>query len=243
MFFLSKTLLGIFPVFIFIFHWAKQGFSPYILYMKRKNTPKHHNFVIIESACVYGILNTMTKQRGIEMKQAETRGKQAGFAPIYNEKSRVLILGTYPSPKSFEFGFYYGHAQNRFWPLLAALCNTPCPCTREEKETLLFTHNIALWDVLERCTIQGAADSSIRNETPNNLPLVFNASPIEAVFCNGAAAHRLYQKHFKDLFSQTAHRMPSTSAANAACNLNCLLGHWAPLRAYVSPSASGFGML
>ncbi len=168
------------------------------------------------------------------MQQTGLRGQDPGFEPIYNEKSRVLILGTYPSPKSFETGFYYGHPQNRFWPLISTLCGTPCPKTKVDKIALLQDKNIALWDVLESCDIKGAADSSIKNPKPNPIHLILQSSPIEAVFCNGSAAHTLYKRYCKAMLSVPVVRVPSTSAANAACNLVCLLQQWAVVLPYLS---------
>ncbi len=168
------------------------------------------------------------------MKTAQMRGDEVGFAPVYNEFSRVLILGSYPSPKSFETGFYYGHPQNRFWPLLAKLCGEACPKDKPEKVALLERHNIALWDVLETCLIRGAADSSIQKPKPNHLQQLFEHSQIEAVFCNGATAHRLYQKYCETECGRPAVRLPSTSAANAACGQDCLWRQWQVLKNHLS---------
>ena len=77
------------------------------------------------------------------------------FEPVYNVRSRALILGTWPSPKSREMAFYYGHPQNRFWPMLAALTGEPVPAREdiEAKKQIILRHGLALWDTLERCTI------------------------------------------------------------------------------------------
>ena len=116
------------------------------------------------------------------------------FAPVYDDRSRALILGTWPSPKSREMAFYYGHPQNRFWPLLAALTGEPLP-VREDvaaKKQLLLRHGLALWDTLESCTITGASDASIRDVVPNDIAGLLHKAPIRAVFCNGATAYRIY---------------------------------------------------
>ena len=101
------------------------------------------------------------------------------FAPVYDDRSRALILGTWPSPKSREMAFYYGHPQNRFWPLLAALTGEPLP-VREDiaaKKQLLLRHGLALWDTLESCTITGASDASIRDVVPNDIARLLRKAP------------------------------------------------------------------
>ena len=119
------------------------------------------------------------------------------FEPVYNEHSRALILGTWPSPKSREMAFYYGHPQNRFWPVLAALTGEPVPAREdiEAKKQIILRHGLALWDTLERCTITGAADASIKDAVPNDIAALLAKAPIEAVFCNGATAYRIYTKY------------------------------------------------
>lgn len=116
------------------------------------------------------------------------------FAPVYDDHSRALILGTWPSPKSREMAFYYGHPQNRFWPLLAALTGEPLPAREDiaAKKQLLLRHGLALWDTLESCTITGASDASIRDVVPNDIAGLLRKAPIRAVFCNGATAYRIY---------------------------------------------------
>ena len=115
------------------------------------------------------------------------------FAPVWNEHSRALILGTWPSPKSREMAFYYGHPQNRFWPMLAALTGEPVPAREniEAKKQIILRHGLALWDTLESCTITGASDASIRDAVPNDIASLLAKAPIEAVFCNGAAAYSI----------------------------------------------------
>ena len=114
------------------------------------------------------------------------------FAPVYSENSRALILGTWPSPKSREMAFYYGHPQNRFWPMMAALTGEPVPAREdtEAKKGIILRHGLALWDTLESCTITGASDASIRDVVPNDIASLLAKAPIEAVFCNGATAYR-----------------------------------------------------
>lgn len=150
------------------------------------------------------------------------------FLPVYDENSRALILGTWPSPKSREMGFYYGHPQNRFWPLLAALTGEPVPAREAiaAKKQLLLRHGLALWDTLERCTITGASDASIRDAVPNDIAALLANAPIQAVFCNGATAYRLYQKYLEPVSGIPAVKLPSTSPANAACRPETLRQVW-----------------
>ena len=150
------------------------------------------------------------------------------FAPVYDDRSRALILGTWPSPKSREMAFYYGHPQNRFWPLLAALTGEPLPAREDiaAKKQLLLRHGLALWDTLESCTITGASDASIRDAVPNDIAALLAKAPIEAVFCNGAAAYRIYTKYLQPVSGIAAVKLPSTSPANAACRPEKLREIW-----------------
>lgn len=150
------------------------------------------------------------------------------FAPVYGPDSRALILGTWPSPKSREMSFYYGHPQNRFWPMLAALTGEPVPAREdvEAKKRIILRHGLALWDTLERCTITGASDASIRDVVPNDIAALLAAAPIRAVFCNGATAFRIYTKYLEPVSGIPAVRLPSTSPANAACGPERLRAEW-----------------
>ena len=132
------------------------------------------------------------------------------FAPVYNEHSRALILGTWPSPKSREMSFYYGHPQNRFWPMLAALTGEPVPAREdiEAKKQIILRHGLALWDTLESCTITGASDASIRDVVPNDIAGLLAKAPIEAVFCNGATAYKIYTKYLEPVSGIPAVRQP-----------------------------------
>ena len=136
------------------------------------------------------------------------------FEPIYNEASRVLILGTIPSPKSRDLMFYYGHPQNRFWKILPDLFAEPPLETIDAKVHFLHKHHIALWDVLASCEIKGAEDASIRHEIPNDLSRIFTASPIQAVFTNGQKASACYRKYFGNSITVSHISLPSTSPAN-----------------------------
>lgn len=134
------------------------------------------------------------------------------FPPVYDEHSRVLILGTIPSPKSRERGFYYMHPQNRFWKMLSQVLGEPTPHDIPGRRELCISHGIALWDVLAECSIDGASDSSIKNAVPNHLEVIFNAADIRAVFTTGKKAQALYEKFFPELMAAVC--LPSTSPAN-----------------------------
>ena len=138
------------------------------------------------------------------------------FKPVYDGKSRVLILGTMPSPQSVRHGFYYSHPQNRFWPLLAALFNEELPRTPQEKASFALRHNIALWDVLANCEIKGASDATIREAVPNNFTRILAEAPIERIYATGKTACRLFQKLVAPVIGREAIYLPSTSPANKA---------------------------
>lgn len=148
------------------------------------------------------------------------------IAPVYDKNSRILILGSFPSVKSRENKFFYGHPQNRFWKVLSQLLDEPLPGSVEEKKTLLLSHHIALWDVVDSCEITGSSDSSIRNVTPSDLTRITSASPIRRIYTNGGTADKLYRKYCYPMTQMTATRLPSTSPANAAWSLDRLLGEW-----------------
>ena len=153
------------------------------------------------------------------------------FEPIYDERSRVLVLGTLPSVKSREQGFYYGHPQNRFWRVLARVFDDPLPQSIDEKKTLLLKNGIALWDVVGQCDIRLSSDSSIKNAVPNDIRPILAAADIRLILCNGAKAKALYDRLLLPLTGREAASMPSTSPANAACSIERLAEVWAVLRA------------
>ena len=155
------------------------------------------------------------------------------FGPFYNEDSRVLILGSIPSPKSREQGFYYGHPRNRFWPVLGALFDEAAPSTVEERKAFLKRHRIALWDVLASCEISGADDSSIRNPEPNDMNVILNNADIRAVFTTGAKAAKLYEKLCLPLCGVAAQSLPSTSPANCAFSMERLTKEYAGILKYL----------
>ncbi len=131
--------------------------------------------------------------------------------PLYDVHSKVLLLGSMPSPKSRETGFYYGHPQNRFWKVLAHIFNENVPETIPQKKTMLQKHHIALWDVLESCTIVGASDTSIADIVPNDIAHLVKNSEVRRIFCTGATAYRLYQKYCAPSVGLSAQKLPSTS--------------------------------
>lgn len=136
------------------------------------------------------------------------------FAPVFNQHSRILILGTIPSPKSREQGFYYGHPRNRFWKVISELFQEPFPETKENKIALCLKHKIAIWDVLSSCEIDGASDSSIKNPIPNDLKKILDIAPIEAIYTTGTKATKLYQTYCYPKTGIVAKMLPSTSPAN-----------------------------
>ena len=146
--------------------------------------------------------------------------------PVYDKKSKVLILGSLPSVKSREAGFYYGHPQNRFWKLLAALLSCPVPETVEEKKRMLLTHHIAVWDVIESCDIIGSSDSSIKNVVPADIGKLLENADIGRIFANGKKAESLYKKYIFPKTKVPVTALPSTSPANAACSLEKLVEVW-----------------
>lgn len=139
--------------------------------------------------------------------------------PVFDSRSRVLLLGTMPSPASREQGFYYGHPQNRFWRVIAVIFDEPAPQTIEEKRDMLLRHHVALWDVLASCEIEGASDASIRDAQPNDLAHIFDAADIRAVFATGTKAGELYRKLIEPTLGVPCTTLPSTSPANAKMKL------------------------
>ena len=141
------------------------------------------------------------------------------FDPVFDSESRILILGTMPSPKSRELGFYYSHPRNRFWPVLAKIFGENVPETPEERKNFALRHKIALWDVLKECDIEGASDSSIKSAVPNDISVILNSTEIKAVFTTGATAAKLYKKFIEPETKIPATALPSTSPANAKVKL------------------------
>ena len=148
------------------------------------------------------------------------------FPPFYDADSTILILGSFPSVKSREQGFFYGHPQNRFWKVTAAVFDEKVPSTIEEKRSFLLRNHIAVWDVIGSCDIEGSSDSSIKNVTVNDLNLILNEADIKGIYVNGKTAYRYYQKYTEKLIGREAVVLPSTSPANAAWNEERLKEAW-----------------
>ena len=157
---------------------------------------------------------------------SETKNIIHPFPPLYDENSKILILGSSPSVKSREAMFFYGHPQNRFWRVIAALYGEEAPQNIDEKKRLILSHNLALWDSIQSCTITGSSDSSVKDVVPNDLFLIINNSKVDRVFCNGALSHKMYMKFIFPLTNIKAVKLPSTSPANAAYSLDRLIEEW-----------------
>lgn len=146
--------------------------------------------------------------------------------PVYDKNSKVLILGSFPSVKSREANFFYGHPQNRFWKVLAAVFEADVPITVEEKRTFLLAHGVAVWDVIKSCDIVGSSDSSIKNVVPNDLREILNNADIRQIFVNGKTAEQYYKKYIEKEIGRKATCLPSTSPANAAWSVEKLVAEW-----------------
>lgn len=152
--------------------------------------------------------------------------------PVFDENSRVLILGSFPSPKSRENAFFYGHPQNRFWAVIAEVFNEETPQTKEERLAFLFRHKIALWDTVYECDISGAADSSIKNAVPTDLNRILSAANIKMIFTTGKAAYKYYVKFHEKQTGIKAVCLPSTSPANAAWSKQGLVSEYRIIKEY-----------
>ena len=148
------------------------------------------------------------------------------FPPLFDEQSRILILGSFPSVKSREQNFFYGHPQNRFWKLMAALFGTDVPSDIPEKRDLILSHHLALWDVIHSCTITGSSDASIRDVEANDLRIILDHARIEKIVCNGQKSYQMYQKYIQPEIGREALCLPSTSPANAQWSLEKLKAAW-----------------
>ena len=151
---------------------------------------------------------------------------QHPFGPLFGPDSRVLILGSFPSVKSREQNFFYGHPQNRFWKVVAALFGQEPPQTIPEKKELILSHGLALWDSIASCVITGSSDASIREVRPNDLRIILDHAPIGRIYCNGRKSHEMYEKYILPSLGREAACLPSTSPANAAWSLEKLIAAW-----------------
>ncbi len=154
----------------------------------------------------------------IEHKKCETRERvYHTLRPVYDKDSRVLILGSIPSPKSREYGFYYGHERNRFWKIMARVFDEDIPQNNEEKRQFILRNRLALWDVLAECSIHGASDQSIEDPVPNDIKKLINNTEISYIFTTGRKAYELYRRFSEEETGIKAVCLPSTSPANCAC--------------------------
>lgn len=165
-----------------------------------------------------------------------------GFEPVFDERSRVLVLGSFPSVLSRANAFYYGNPQNRFWRVMAACLGAPVPpneggslasgepatldASIAAKRVMLLNGGVALWDVIESCDIKGSSDARIKNVVPAHVERITDAAPIEQVICNGGTAGRLYKRYLQERTGLSAIVLPSTSPANAAWRLERLVERW-----------------
>lgn len=148
------------------------------------------------------------------------------FPPLYDASSRVLILGSFPSVRSREQRFFYGHPQNRFWRVLPALFGEEIPTTIEEKKELVLRNRLALWDTIASCDVAGSSDASITNVVPNDLRPILDRADIRAIFCNGGTSYKWYNRLLRGELGRDAGLLPSTSPANAQWTLDRLTTAW-----------------
>ena len=159
---------------------------------------------------------------------------QHPFPPLYDEHSKVLILGSFPSVKSREQLFFYGHPQNRFWKVISAVMESDAPLTIAEKRRFLLENHIALWDVIASCDISGSSDSSIKNVVANDLVPILKTANICQIFVNGKTAEKYYDKYIRDTIGLDAICLPSTSPANAGWSVDRLIGAWRTVGKYMN---------
>ena len=155
---------------------------------------------------------------------------QHPFGPLYSGHSRILILGSFPSVKSREQNFFYGHPQNRFWKVVASVFDAPVPVTIEEKKKLIIDSDLALWDSIASCEITGSSDASIKNAKANDISMILSSCAIEQIYCNGRKSHELYRKYIEPEIRREAICLPSTSPANAQWSLDRLIEVWSVIR-------------
>ena len=152
------------------------------------------------------------------------------FGPLFGPDSRILILGSFPSVKSREQNFFYGHPQNRFWKVIAAVYGEKVPLSVPEKKALILDHGLALWDSIASCVITGSSDASIRDVRPNDLRIILDSCSIERIYCNGRKSHEMYERYILPETGREAGCLPSTSPANAQWSLEKLVGAWSVLK-------------
>jgi len=163
------------------------------------------------------------------MKQRQNHN----IEPVYDQNSKILILGSFPSVKSRESEFFYSHPQNRFWRVTSAVLECKCPKTVQEKKEFLLSCGIAVWDVIKSCDIEGSSDSSISNVVPNDIGRILGAADIRAVFTNGGTSTRLYKKFIQPKEGIPSVPLPSTSPANARYTLEHLICNWSKIKEFL----------
>ena len=152
------------------------------------------------------------------------------FGPLYSSESRTLILGSFPSVKSRAQHFFYGHPQNRFWKVVAAVFEEAVPETIPQKKDLILNHGLALWDAIASCVITGSSDASIREVRPNDLRIILDRCPVSRIYCNGRKSFEMYEKYIRPDIGREAACLPSTSPANAQWSLERLTEAWSVLK-------------
>ncbi|MDO4975813.1 MAG: A/G-specific adenine glycosylase [Eubacteriales bacterium] len=177
------------------------------------------------------------------MKEKNQQGETIlhPIPPLFDKESRILILGSFPSVKSREAAFFYGHPQNRFWKLMSRLLSEEFPETTEERAALMHRNHIAVWDTIASCNIVGSSDSSIKDVVPNDLSIILENAPIEKIYCNGAKSHEYYKKYIEKETGMQAIKLPSTSPANAACNMDKLIDQWKQILIPLKIAPAGIG--
>lgn len=153
--------------------------------------------------------------------------------PLFGADSRILILGSFPSVKTREYGFFYGHPRNRFWPIMEALFHEELTREIADRRDFLLKHRIAVYDSIAQCDIIGSSDASIQKVIPSDLSEVFQHGSIRQVFCNGAASQKYYKKYHEKLYAIPAIQLPSTSPANAGYSMDDLLAEWKQILDYL----------
>ena len=164
------------------------------------------------------------------MKEKTWQHLTHGFGPLYDEDSEVLILGSFPSVKSREQQFFYGHPQNRFWKVIAAVFGEEAPATIPQKKALILDHGLALWDSIASCEVAGSSDASIREVRPNDLRVILDRCDIRKICCNGRKSYEMYDRYIRPRTGREALCLPSTSPANAQWSLERLTGAWSVIR-------------
>ena len=150
--------------------------------------------------------------------------------PVYNKDSKILILGSFPSVKSREEGFFYGHKKNRFWKVLSIIFAQKEPINIDEKREFLLKNHVAVWDVIKSCEIVGSSDATIKNALANDLSEIIDNSKVKRIFVNGKTAEKYYDKYLREITGITATVLPSTSPANAVYSIEKLVDEWSVIK-------------